>query len=607
MLAAGAATNDFDELLESVPPSDSAASPGAVTVPAAPGGELAFGPFDGADRFNRQLANWNPGLQSADLDIIPSKPLADARARELLRNDAYIQGGANLHKDNIVGSQFLLNAKPATRVLWGNLDDTWETEFQEEVEELFDLCAESPDHLFDAAGINTFTGLVRLAVGIHVMAGEVLGTVEWVKDGRPFNTAIQMVDTDRLQNPPTVLYNNQVRGGIKRDVNGKPISYFIRTRHPNDYLPFWTFQSSLDMFTEVPRALKWGRLQVIHLFEQTRPDQTRGIAEMTAALKEMHITHRFRDVTLQNAVTQALYAAVITSDLPTEAIMQKMGGSTDAQAFQKAIGDYMVGHFSTVEQFAGGSKNLKADGVMTPHLPPGSKLDILTPGKGGPLGMEFEASLLRYIAATLGVSYEQLSRDYTNTNYSSARAAMTETWKFMQARKKVIADRFATIIYRLWLEEIINADMLKSFPKAKAAMLYTNGRLNMKFEALARCDWIGASRGQIDELKETQAAVLRINNGLSTAEDELARLGKDFRKVFRQLKREQMLQDALGILQQPTDTTNQMNAASGTAKDKTNPKSNGSAMAPSPGTVANMFMDSEFPDEPETERERNDK
>ena len=45
-------------------------------------------------------------------------------------------------------------------------------------------------------------------------------------------------------------------------------------------------------------------------------------------------------------------------------------------------------------------------------------------GKGGPLGQEFEQSLLRYIAAALGVSYEQLSKDYSQTNYSSARAAM---------------------------------------------------------------------------------------------------------------------------------------------------------------------------------------
>jgi len=186
--------------------------------------------------------------------------------------------------------------------------------------------------------------------------------------------------------------------------------------------------------------------------------------------------------------------------------------------------------------------------------------------------MEFEQSLLRDIAATLGVSYEQLSRDYTNTNYSSARAAMSETWKFMQSRKKLVADRLATIIYRLWLEEMINANMLKTFPAAKAGMLYSNKRLNMNFEAISRCDWIGASRGQIDELKETQAAVLRINNGLSTAEDELARLGKDFRKVFRQLKREMVMKEALGILPNPTDTTNQMNATTGNPTAEPKPK-----------------------------------
>ena len=39
-----------------------------------------------------------------------------------------------------------------------------------------------------------------------------------------------------------------------------------------------------------------------------------------------------------------------------------------------------------------------------------------------------------------------------------------------------------------------------------------------------------------------------MNNGLSTAEDELARLGKDWRKVYRQLKREQDLREKLGLL-----------------------------------------------------------
>jgi capsid protein len=60
-------------------------------------------------------------------------------------------------------------------------------------------------------------------------------------------------------------------------------------------------------------------------------------------------------------------------------------------------------------------------------------------------------------------------------------------------------------------------------------------------EAFSVADWIGASQGQIDEMKETQAALLRVKGGLSTYERESARLGTDFRKNFEQLAREQKL------------------------------------------------------------------
>lgn len=569
--------DDFDELLAVSSFPAPAAPPGEILVPVKPGGEQAFGAFEGADRMERAIANWRPPSMAADLAIIPAKEIADSRAQDMVRNDAYIQGGAQLHKDNIVGSEFLLNAKPSSKVLLGKVDEVWETEFQEEVEELFDLSAQSTDNLFDAAGQNNFTEIVRLAVGIHVAGGEVLATAEWIKDGRPFNTAIQMIDLARLETPPLMIKDTLIRAGVRRNRNGRPISYFIRKTHPNDYLPFLSFDIGMDQYVEVPAAKPWGRRQVLHVFEQTRPDQTRGIAEMTAALKEIHITKRFRDVTLQNAVTQALYAATITSDMPTEAIMQRMGGTTDAEAFETALRDYTVGFMGVVDQFSGASRNLKADGVRIPHLLPGTKLDLTSPSKGGPLGMEFEQSLLRYIAATLGVSYEQLSRDYTNTSYASARAAMAETWKFMQARKKAIADKLATMIYRLWLEEMVNADALKTFPKARNFELYTNGRLNMKFEALSRCGWIGASRGQIDELKETQAAVLKLNSGLSTREDEIAKLGGDWRKVLRQAKREQALIEQLGLML--PGNPDMMNAANGEPTGEPQPRGNPSTKA----------------------------
>lgn len=546
--------------LPSAPAGGQAASPVAATVPAVAGGAntVAMGGFEAADRFDQALSMWQSPIQHPDLDILPDKEIIDGRAHDMLRNDAFIQGGSNLHKDNIVGGQYLLNCRPATKIL--GLDEVWEEEFQEEVEEKWELDVDSADNWIDAQRTNNFTSLVRLAVGVHLAGGEVLAAVEWLRDGRPFNTAIQMLDTARLSDPQdrviSPMDRENIRGGIRFNAQGAPQSYFIRTGHPSD---IFFSMLGLPSWKEVDIRKPWGRTQIIHIHEQVRPDQSRGVSELATSLREQKFSRRFRDVNLQRAITQSLYAAAITSELPSAEVFARMGGTAleTPEGAQTAVTNYATGYLAAVAQYTGGAQAPRLDGVRIPHFFPGTKLEMLSPTTGHALGMEFEQSLLRYIAASIGVSYEQLSRDYTNTNYSSARAAMTETWKFMQARKKLVADRFASQIFRLWLEEQISKGEITTFPRAKMDTLYTGGRLNRNFNALSRCDWVGASRGQIDEYKETQAAVLRINNGLSTAEDELARLGKDFRKVYRQLAREQKLRTTLGLV----ITQNEISAA----------------------------------------------
>ena len=115
----------------------------------------------------------------------------------------------------------------------------------------------------------------------------------------------------------------------------------------------------------------------------------------------------------------------------------------------------------------------------------------------------------------------------------------------MQSRKKAVADKFATEVYRLWLEEQINNGSIP-LPKGKTtAWIYENPEI---FDALAQCSWIGAARGQIDEMKETQAAILKTKFGLSTLEIEAARMGYDWRELLAQRKREQDEIERLGIV-----------------------------------------------------------
>lgn len=540
------------------------------TVPGQ-GQDMAIGgAYEGASQFDQWLATWEASTASADVDMLGTKQMADARSRDVLRNDGYIQSGANITKDNIVGASYLLNAKPNSEVL--GLDEVWEEEFQQEVEAKFTLAAESPRCWFDRSRSKTFTGMIRLAVGIYTYAGEILATSDWVRNDRtrPFKTAVQMIDLDRLANPwssPDVMgygvYDGRiVRGGVHQDKFGAPIGYYIRNAHPSEFDRY----ADINDFTYVPVSKPWGRLQVMHLKEEVRAGQTRAVADVVAGLKTIKITSKFRDLTLQQAAVNAMIAASIESDLPPEAAFAALGGGKVTSPGE-VVGKYGREYLEAITKFVG-KRGITVDNVKIPHFFPGTRLNLRNSGAPGGVGQEFEQSLLRHTAAILGVSYEQLSKDYSKTNYSSARAGFNETWKFMQGRKKLVADRFATNIYMLWFEEMMNAGEIEAMKYSKAPNYYEG----INAEAYTSCDWIGAARGQIDELKETQAAVLRIKFGLGTHEDELAKMGKDWRKVYKQLEREQKERDARGIVLQED---NSVNAASGSPREQDKQNSDG--------------------------------
>lgn len=536
------------------------AAPLPVVSAVATGREMAMGgAYEGASRFDQSLALWSPPMQSADADLLSDKPILDARVRDTLRNDAYVAGGAALHKDNIVGSTFLLNAKPETKVLFGRADDVWEQEFQEEVETKFMLWAESPNHWMDAARAKTLTAFVRLAVGVYTSGGEVLASAEWMpRDGRPFRTAVQMIDTDRLSDPWDKQYDDNIRSGVERDENGAPVAYHIRMAHPSDYRN----ENSYKWKRVLARKPGWGRQMMLHIYEPMRADQTRGISSMVTALAEMKMTKGFRKVELQRAVVAATYAASIESDMPPEAAFAAMGEGDLAGG----VTDYAAAWLAAISEYSGGGKGLAIDGVKIPHFFPGTTLKLQNPGNTGPMGDKFEQSLLRHISAALGVSYEQLSRDYTQTNYSSARAAMGETWKAMLSKKKIVADTTASFIYRLWLEEAINLGAIECLKRPGIPKFYEG----LNAEAYSACEWIGAGQGQIDPLKEAQADVLQLKAGTTTKERVIAKnFGGDWRRVAKQIGRERALDASLG---NPSvydiEATPMENALSGTPQER---------------------------------------
>lgn len=509
--------------------------------------------YDGASQYSSELSLWGSPILSADQEIIPEKGTVDVRVRNLMRNDAFVRNGVTIKQDSIVGERFLLNSKPNYKIL--GLDQVWAEEFQEEVEAKFTLWAESGANHPDASRMNTLTGLIRMIVGINSMAGESLTAVEWLRDvGRPFNTCFQLIDLDRLSNPNAEADTRNLRGGVKRNDFGAPQGYWIREGHPSEYM-----DPNSYTWKYVPIAKPWGRIQMIHMVDQWRPDQSRGISMLVSAIKETKMGKQFRDIVLQNAVLNATYAASIESDLPSDVAMAQAGGGD-----KHAINNYAADYLAAINDYTKSGRNLRIDGVKVPVFFPGTKMKMQPAGTPGGLGTNFEQSLHRYTAAALGVGYSEFSKDFTSANYSNLRAELAGTERGMRVQKRFNADRAANHFFALWLEEALNKGEITAMPK-NAPSFYEG----LNKEAYCDADWIGASMGQIDELKETQAAVLRLNNGLSTREGELAKLGKDWRVVLRQLEREKKLQDDLGLVfGADKSSTNMMNAAGGTPTDE---------------------------------------
>lgn len=493
------------------------------------------GGLEAASRNSREMTTWNASPLPIDALLRFDKDTIDDRARDVTLNDGYAAGVVAIHKDNIVGNQFRLNAQPNADVL-GIDDEEWLYEFQRVVEARFNNTASSSKHWLDASGMNDFTAMVRQAVGMFLIHGEVLSVAEWISDSRrPYATAIQMITPRRLCNPYGIMDEAGLKAGIERDSYGRAVAYHIMEAHPYDY----TQSEKQFKWKRIDAETKWGRQQVIHIIEQLLPDQIRGVSEMVSVLKQMRMTRRFQDVELQQAVLQATYAASIETDLPPQVMAEIMGANPNAPSFGEAAKSML----SSILQHRA-TNNIQLDGARIPVLHPNTKLNLQQLGQPSGVGSEYEQSLLRHIAAGLGVSYEQFSRDYTKTNYSSARASMNETFKFMQSRKKAVADRFATAVYRLWLEEQINQGSIP-LPKGKGkTWIYSNPEI---FDALTQCSWIGAARGQIDEMKETQAAILKTKFGLSTMELEAAKFGLDWRELLKQRKREQDMIKRLGV------------------------------------------------------------
>ncbi len=125
---------------------------------------------------------------------------------------------------------------------------------------------------------------------------------------------------------------------------------------------------------------------------------------------------------------KAMYAATIESELDTQSAMDFILGANSQEQRERLTG--WIGEIAAYYSAA----PVRLGGAKVPHLMPGDSLNLQTAQDTDNGYSVFEQSLLRYIAAGLGVSYEQLS-GITQMSYSTARASANESWAYFMGQR----------------------------------------------------------------------------------------------------------------------------------------------------------------------------
>lgn len=479
----------------------------------------------GGSGFGGQLRAWNPPSESVDAALLPNFTRGNARADDLVRNNGYAANAIQLHQDHIVGSFFRLSHRPSWRYL--GIGEEEARAFSREVEAAWKEFAEDDCCCIDVERKRTFTMMIREGVAMHAFNGELFVQATWdTSSSRLFRTQFRMVSPKRISNPNNTGDSRNCRAGVQINDSGAALGYYVS----EDGYPGWMPQK----WTWIPRELPGGRASFIHVFEPVEDGQTRGANVFYSVMEQMKMLDTLQNTQLQSAIVKAMYAATIESELDTQSAMDFILGANSQEQRERLTG--WIGEIAAYYAAA----PVRLGGAKVPHLMPGDSLNLQTAQDTDNGYSVFEQSLLRYIAAGLGVSYEQLSRNYAQMSYSTARASANESWAHFMGRRKFVASRQASQMFLCWLEEAI-ARRVVTLP-SKARFSFQEAR-----SAWGNCDWIGSGRMAIDGLKEVQEAVMLIEAGLSTYEKECAKRGDDYQEIFAQQVRETMERRAAGL------------------------------------------------------------
>ncbi|MGB3068449.1 MAG: phage portal protein [Ottowia sp.] len=426
---------------------------------------------------------WRPrrGGASANSDHMADATMLRMRARALVQNVPYISRGLESLVANVIGTGITPRSLAPSA---------------ESIDKLWNEWAE----VADADGRCNLYGLQAVAHRAMEQDGEVLIRLRTRRpeDGLPVPLQLQVLEIDWLDSSRMGANGaNTIINGIEYDPLGRVFAYWLWDQHPGEM--GGVRRSRAASHPVDARG-------IIHLFNPQRPGQGRGFTRLAPIIARVRDLQLYEDAEQQRKNLETRLGVIASGDPAAMSL-------SDSESIDKVR--------------ASGELGTLASGSIT-QVPVGMNLTLIEP-KAAPGYVEYVKHQLHLIAAGMGVTYEMLTGDVKEVNFSSARVALLEF------RRNAEQLQWITLIPGMC------APIWRAF--IDAAVL--GGKLDRPDY---RVDWSTPKWAYVNPVQDVAADLDEISGGLSSISEKLRQRGYKPELVFAELKRDMERLKADGTL-----------------------------------------------------------
>ncbi len=461
--------------------------------------------YDGARTDIRELRSWTPALGSPDQDILWDLPALRARARDAERNQPLAAGAIRTKLDNIVGSGLTPSAEIDREALGIDAETAYGIERQ--MDRIYAVVTSRSG--FDAAGKLTFGQLQRLALHTRLTSGDAFVVRRYIpRAGDVVALKLQLLESDRCSNPDNRQNDILLRDGVAVDEVGCATGYWFSNQYPSESALgagaalTWSF---------MPARGQTGSPLVLHVAEQIRSGQSRGVPVLAPVLRQLKQIDRAIDSELAAWVISSMFTVFV---------------KTTNEGTERPLSDL---EDDAIRDLVASANEMKLGHGAIVGLDENQSIEIANPSRPNPNIDGFLDTLARCIGVALGIPKELLLKTF-NSSYSASRAALHEAWRTFETQQDWLVSSLCQPVYEWVIDEavargLLNAPGYVEDPFIRAAYLGTT--------------WTGPTITSLDPEKEVRAAERAMRAGLGSRHIYTPQLtGKHWRTVNDQLEKE---------------------------------------------------------------------